>query len=293
MRKIRGIVVFVIAFTSVITSCGSFQDDTNIDDERNVAKGIGYLEDDVVFVNDKDGNEIKFEKKEDIIADFNDYENTEYPLLAKNEEEDIYIYEDKGSGTILVKGELVQYLDVGHDGIITPLGILPELHSGDFDDDNKNEVAIVLFVGSGTGISFEELYILDDDEGYEEIYKAYSLNNLEYTDLFHESIDYDIYNNDNVKMTIGDVEYNLNGITNLSELVLGNITYFKIDGNEINIYTKLGASITDMVSPQYDDLGWLEADVKFSEEGYVLNDVIYNEDTEYIPFDDKEVNYIR
>ncbi len=285
MKRIISMGVWGTSLCIAITGCGNFQEDTNIDDERNVSLGIGYIEDDKVYVNDRDGNEITFEKTEDIVVDFSEYEKVKYPLLAKIEEEDIYLYEDKGKGSILVKGEFVEYLDLGENGFITPRWILPQLSSGDYDNDSKNEIAIVSYVGSGTGISFQELCVLDDDEGYEEYYTAYYLNNLGYTELLEDTFSYEVDDSDNVTMTIEDTEYNLNKIENISRLVCGDNTYFNVTGKEIKIYTHLGAIITDMASPQYDGLGWLEASVGFSKDDFVLSDVRYNTDTEFNPFE--------
>ncbi len=292
MRKVLNLCFVVFAFCILCTGCGSFQADTNINVDDEVALGRGYTQNGKAIVYDIEGNKITFDVQEDVIKDFVEYENSEYPLLGKIEEEDVYLYEDKGKGGVLVKGEYVQYLKLGENGFFTPRGILPELHSRDFDGDSKNEIAVVLYVGSGTGISFEELYVLDEDDAYEELYTVYPLSNEEYSTKLEEALAYNINDDNHVTLNIGSSEYDLNVIDDFTGLSTGMISYFLIEGNDISLYTVLGADTLGMNEPIYEGMWWLKSKVNFSEKGFEVADIFYDENVEHNPFTEKEANQI-
>ena len=48
---------------------------------------------------------------------------------------------------------------------LTPRTILPRMFCSDVDGDGKGELVIICYVGSGTGVSVEELHILERDSG--------------------------------------------------------------------------------------------------------------------------------
>ncbi len=292
MRKVLNLCFVVFAFCIGSSSCGSFQADTNISVDDNVEGGSGYTQNGQGIVYDMDRKKITFDLQEDIIKDFTEYEKLKYPLLGKLEEEDVYLYEDKGKGGVLVKGEYVQYLELGENGFFTHRGVLPELHSGDFDGDSKNEIAVVLYVGSGTGISFEELYVLDEDEAYKEMYTVYPLSNEEYSSQLEESLTYSLNDDNHVTMSIGSSEYDLNIIEDFTGLSSGVISYFFIEGNDIYLYSLLGANRLGMNEPIYEGMCWLKAKVNFSKEGFELANIVYDENIEHNPFTEKKVNQI-
>ncbi len=290
MKNMKCFVILVTLLTILVTGCGRLQEDTNLSDDINVGLRVGYIEDGTVFVNDIEGKEISFKKEEEIASDFEDYEKTEYPLLGKIEDEDVYLYENKGKGAILVKGEFVQYLDLGSKGFFTPRGILPELHSGDFDGDSKSEIAILLYVGSGTAVSFEELYILDDDEAYEEYYKVLALSKDEYSRKLEDSLRYSVDESDNIKLKIGRTESDLGKIEGFKDFGCGDITYFLVKGEDISIVSKLGVSTEEINSLQYEVNGWIKAAVVPSESGFDFKEIEYEV---YDHIDEKEQKFLR
>ncbi len=294
MKKIFISTVLATLCFTLVTSCGSLQENTDLSDDLNTDLGLGYIESEKVVVNDREGQRITFDLTKDVVTEFSDYENTDYPLVGKLEDNDIYLYADKDKGAILVKGEFVEYLDLGANGFLTPRGILPELHSGDFNGDSKSEIAVVLYVGSGTGVSFEELYILDDDEAYEEYYKVLALSNSEYSEKLQENLSFEVDESDNVTLTLGSKEYDLNKIEGFTGLGCGDITYFLVEGDDISIASKIGVSTEEVSTPTlYEGTGWIRAKVIPNESGFEFTDIVYEESEDYDPVKDKEQKFFK
>lgn len=80
-------------------------------------------------------------------------------LLASLPDRDVYLYADASAdGVILVAGGREQTYDWLY---MTPRGIEPQLQARDYDGDGREELAVDLYIGSGTGLSIEELHIVD------------------------------------------------------------------------------------------------------------------------------------
>lgn len=79
-------------------------------------------------------------------------------LLAQLVEDDIYLYGMNDNAHVLLRqGEQRALLEWQY---LTPRLILPEMKFADFDGDGGKELAVILYTGSGTGISIEELHIV-------------------------------------------------------------------------------------------------------------------------------------
>lgn len=81
-------------------------------------------------------------------------------LIASLPERNIEMY-GLDNGVELRVGDLVQQYDWIYN---TPRGIEPRLAVKDYDGDGHNELAIILYVGSGTGISLEQLHMIEMEE---------------------------------------------------------------------------------------------------------------------------------
>lgn len=44
------------------------------------------------------------------------------------------------------------------------LGYTPEIHYADIDQDGQEEVVVILWLGTGTGISMQELHVIKPDQ---------------------------------------------------------------------------------------------------------------------------------
>ncbi|MBD3919645.1 hypothetical protein H8B09_12850 [Paenibacillus sp. PR3] len=84
----------------------------------------------------------------------------ESKVIASIPERNIYMY-GLDNGVELRVGDLVQQYDWIYN---TPRGIEPRLAVKDYDGDGHNELAVILYVGSGTGVSLEELHMIEMEE---------------------------------------------------------------------------------------------------------------------------------
>jgi len=87
-------------------------------------------------------------------------------LLAEIPEAEAALYAGERDGVVLYWGDKVSAFDWSY---MTPRGIMPRMYLDDFDGDEEQELAVILYNGSGAGISVEELHIVDkSDAGLED-----------------------------------------------------------------------------------------------------------------------------
>jgi hypothetical protein len=91
-----------------------------------------------------------------------DHENADMSLLASLPEYGIYLYGNNDKGVILYYNEIEKYFD-WYPGANY---VMPQIMIHDYDNDDINELAVVLHIGSGTGVSVDELHILEISEIY-------------------------------------------------------------------------------------------------------------------------------
>lgn len=87
-------------------------------------------------------------------------DGAESKLIASIPENNIYMY-GLDNGVELHIGDLVQQYDWIYN---TPRGIEPRLAVKDYDADGHDELAIILYIGSGTGVSVEQLHMIEMEE---------------------------------------------------------------------------------------------------------------------------------
>lgn len=202
-------------------------------------------------------------------------------LLAKLPEEDIYLYGlgDK-SHVLLRQGEQRALLDWEY---ITPRLILPEMHFADYDGDGGKELAVVLYVGSGTGVSIEELHIVNwrGAEAVDHLYQP-----QDYENQLAEQTQWS-YDADNKKATLhcgyldvyllegADTHYDeVEGIADFSSQVNFELT----DDGKIKARFALGLLRPEQASPDYH--GVINAEVSYRKGKFSMdpNTMIYKEE---------------
>jgi hypothetical protein len=214
-------------------------------------------------------------------------ETTNFPLYAMIKSEDIYLYGIKPYGMVLYYKGKGTYFDWPG---LTPRLVLPEMIYHDFDGDGKKDLAVLLYVGSGTGIAMMDLHILVIEEREPEIdsfgniitfdwikptYTVYSLlaENIdewmtEHTTATlsenHKSFDMDFYgNNYTVNFVIDEISGAFLGVRYDSCIVK-----FDFAGNNIQATIPVGISYEKRVSLEY--FGDIKADVIFDGERITL-----------------------
>lgn len=92
---------------------------------------------------------------------WNSWDGIRYPLIARLPEDDIYLY--GFSGNYYMKGVVLRYKDKiqTFPWSYAARDTLPKMAFKDYDQDGEKELAVSLYNGSGTGVSIEELHILE------------------------------------------------------------------------------------------------------------------------------------
>jgi hypothetical protein len=130
-------------------------------DELGIIKDIRTDEDELYQKLD----EVNYEKQ--IYDDYNsvavsiheDLSNP-MPVYADIRDEGVYLAFAAPFGAVLtVNGN--DYLYPWSGGELTPRLVMPRLFLSDYDNDGANELAVVLYVGSGTSVAIEELHIIE------------------------------------------------------------------------------------------------------------------------------------
>lgn len=128
------------------------------------------------------------EKK--VIQSPEEFNASNLPLISAIPNRNIYLYGKKPKGVVLRVNGREREFDWLY---MTPRFVLPRMYVSDFNFDGKDELAVILYIGSGTGVSVEELHIIDIsenedtsdsnsmnllDHGYESKYYFTALNEL-------------------------------------------------------------------------------------------------------------------
>lgn len=201
-------------------------------------------------------------------------------LASVNAEVDktpVLLWESENSG-IAVYGiylyEKEPYIFIEHDGVIdtfeqdwfTPRSIEPRFKYGDFDGDGSDELAAIYYVGSGTGVSIEELVFYELRDGH---FKPYAYDPVEFLeDVVTADIDNEAHTITFTLITNGEsvfcdtAEDYPNGI---EQVGWGSNIGYEFDGNDVILTAHPSVNLSYECMPKitakvaYDD----EDDVEF------------------------------
>ncbi|EMS73935.1 hypothetical protein [Ruminiclostridium cellobioparum] len=96
-----------------------------------------------------------------VIKSWEEYEAQKIPMIAAIPDKNIFLYGKKDSGVILYCNSTGHFYNWDY---LTPRFILPRMELADFDGDGREELAVILYTGSGTGYSVEELHMVKVSE---------------------------------------------------------------------------------------------------------------------------------
>jgi len=173
-------------------------------------------------------------------------ENTKYPLIAQIEEDKIYLY-GQPNGVYLRYGNKIQAFDWCY---LTPRFILPRLEKYDLDGDGKDEIICNLYIGSGTGVSVEEMHVLKLDKTGK--YVDFIFN--DYVEQIDNLLSFEYSKSENsILLKTENSSYAFAIPPEYKELVFdniyyGNIVYFDIS-NSLKISTALALLFKDVAPP--------------------------------------------
>lgn len=181
-----------------------------------------------------------------------DWENDKIWLIAELPEQDIRLYglnfsadgSSTDKGTVLVRWK-DRFFKYAWD-FLTPRAILPILGCADYDTDNELEIAVDLYVGSGTGLSIEQLHILDYDGT--DVLRDYRLDEQKYLDAFNDKLQWSLNNSTKVvTVNMGEsvATFNLDSMLIENQMfekigISGNIVSYMLEGGKLSISLAFG-----------------------------------------------------
>ncbi|MGO4540627.1 hypothetical protein [Paenibacillus sp. 2TAB19] len=206
--------------------------------------------------------------------------------LAFIQGKDIYLYSQESEGVTLQVGDKEQSFDWIY---ATPRDIPPHMKALDYDGDGGDELAVDLYMGSGTGVSVEQLHVIElNDTGLENghFFKDYVYIPDVYLGQLHDAVAFSLSNDDDAlsgQITIGDHLYTVNlepykasDLGPINEgLVFGSIVRFTLEDKVIKAEFGAGITAGSAVSPQY--IGVIQGEVLYSDGQFQLTNIQFAE----------------
>jgi len=218
-------------------------------------------------------------QNQNVVKSWEEYDASYNPLIAAIPEKNIYLYAVKPQGVILY----VNGIKHTYDWInITPRFILPKMYYGDFNLDGNYEIVVIPYVGSGTGVSIEELHIIDaknfTDTHFESQSYITQLDNIVKLKTYENSgeiyadidIEQQTYSAKVIsKKDVGDGSVEQNAY-------FGNIVRFNVVDGKIKAEFVLGMSVKPSVSLYY--IGNVNSDVVYTDNKLILKNARFSTD---------------
>lgn len=210
-------------------------------------------------------------------------DSSNFPLYAMIKSEDIYLYGVKPYGMVLYQNGKGTYFD--WPGLM-PRRVLPQMMYYDFDNDGNKELAVTLYVGSGTSFAVMDLHILkieEKDDYCKPIYTDYSLVCDDVHDWMVEKILTTLSEDKNTfRVDFNGKSYTIDCFDDpkISGAFTGvdfdDLVHFKFEDSRIKVTIGLGALYENLATPQY--FGDIEAYVVFDGESFKLEDYTFTLD---------------
>ncbi|GMK42595.1 hypothetical protein PCCS19_56550 [Paenibacillus sp. CCS19] len=181
------------------------------------------------------------------------------------------------NGVELHVGDHVQQYDWIY---MTPRGIEPRMAVKDYDGDGHDELAIILYIGSGTGVSVEELHMIEIEEDPK--LRDHMFQESDYLDQVYPAISFKPIKQEEeltaeVKVGSKTIEVTMKNYYDHEEfgaasdkLGIRDIVGFSFDDNKaIKASFGVGVLFEKIASPQY--IGRLNADVSYRDGQFKLS----------------------
>ncbi len=232
----------------------------------------------------------------EVIKSWEEYEAQKVPLIAAIPDKNIFLYGIKDKGVILYYNNTGHFYDWNY---MTPRFVLPRMELADFDRDGREELAVILYAGSGTGYSVEELHIVgvsenkvlsDDpkDKNYllpnKEYFKDYIFTN--YEEQLKKQIKLNTHKKGSLLMADVTVGKKVNSfeLANTEDdidnnnIVFGNIVGFEIKDKKILARFALGAIRKSYASPDF--IGEINSEVDFDSGVFTLKNLSFQKNSD-------------
>ncbi|WP_159888675.1 hypothetical protein [Paenibacillus puerhi] len=200
--------------------------------------------------------------------------------VASIPEQDIHLYPAE-EGVVLKIGELQQQMNWAYS---TPRQLMPVLQVNDYNQDGKDELAVVLPIGSGTGVAVEELHLvefLEADGTAERPWTDHVYPSEEYMKQLRETLGFKkVYKDGELfgqltiadqlhEVSLKDVEQEYGSGSIHDELGFGSIVKFGIEKETLTFTAAIGFVIDGVAEPQY--FGELTAVVSYASGKFKLD----------------------
>jgi hypothetical protein len=202
-------------------------------------------------------------------------------LLASVPNHNIFLYGEENGVTLRI-GEESRKWDWAY---MTPTGVLPRLQVEDYDGDGRMELSVILYIGSGTGVSVEELHIIamdpaDPEYFTDHVFKGYDTQ-LSKAVQFKTMLQNDILYG---KISIGSASHSVNLKDYQSpefgeakdQLVFGNLVRFDHEDKQLKARFGAEAIFEKAVVPQ--SIGHIDTHVSYRDGKFTLSDLTFGED---------------
>ena len=234
-------------------------------------------------------------KSKKVITTPEEYEASKLPLLAAIPEKEIYLYDTKNGQVVLCVREKKLY----YNWIcLTPRFILPQMQLGDFDNDGIEELSVILYTGSGTGVSIQDLHIIEmpydkiplenqTENKKSDYYTDHMFSADHYVSQLKDKISFKTYLDAGQlmgKISVGTKSYTVSlkefqtdeyGQIS-SELYFASIVSFSCENNKLK--SEFGVGIICKKVPEACYIGKLSADVEYSDGEFELMNFSFTED---------------
>jgi hypothetical protein len=157
---------------------------------------------------------------------------------------------------------------------MTPRSIPPVLTYADFDSDGRKELAIVLYVGSGTGYAVEDLRIIEFGIGGSQV--DYYLSPDVYMKYLEGKLSYSVDTDNNVLIRQGNGSINCGQIETgdcgrLMGLGFGDIVHFTAENEKMNGVFAIGLIYENRATSVF--VGQAAIDISFSDGHFDMGNI--------------------
>lgn len=197
-------------------------------------------------------------------------------LLAEIPKDDIFMYgysdEDyQWKGIIIRMGNKLNYFDWKYSYPIDN----PLMKYYDYDKDGQKELAVSLYLGGGTGVAINQLFILERSKSGK--LTSYQFTPKNYVSQINQRISYKINKN---KLTLYDGKKKLRETklswlpknAHVKSIYFGDLVHFDLSRNLI-LNIEAGMKIDKWASLQYDGLDGLKAVIKYKNGKFTISDI--------------------
>ena len=217
------------------------------------------------------GADYKAPPEENPSEEYSQEEETEkeelIPLLASDEELDLYLYGIRPEGVILYKNGTGHYYDWAYS---CSEYRQPRIFKGNFDGNNTEDIAVVTYT-KNDGVNVEDLRIISDGD-FDDVYKI----NEEEFDSYARNIVTHNFANNAVTFTANGVSYSFDLSESFKKLIYNGVSYCEnveyelIDGK---IYVKIIPTVRS--GDNMNDYGKVNLDItlkaKLNFDGYNIS----------------------